>query len=284
MINLEHFVLVANALVGARNFHCAFAVYAGLSMTCVSRLKALWARVPSKVLRAFEELKLLFNPSKNHLSYQQALDSTKGPMPVVPNMVMFLKWLFAIEDANKDVLPNGLINFSKMRLVFAIVQKISTLQACPSYEGIQDGVPDELLAFCQHIPASAMMQEEPLWKLSLVREPRGTGEVGKKLSLKDTVRGAMLRARTGTASGTMRKSGVESPTGSRTSSRRGSNAPSPLSRTSFTAPSSSLVPNLNARPASPSSTVTRSMVCPLCVQGFASKEELVEHVGTCRGK
>jgi hypothetical protein len=46
-------------------------------------------QVPAKTASLMDDLTSLFDPSKNHLNYQRALDSTPDDAPVVPNMSDF---------------------------------------------------------------------------------------------------------------------------------------------------------------------------------------------------
>ncbi len=193
LISLEHCILIASSLVGVRNYHAAFAgqgrvfffffffsciiffflvVYAGLSMASITRLKVIWEKVPAKTAAMMDELHALFDPSKNHLNYQRALDATPFDAPVIPNMVLILKWLFTIEEINPTLTATGNINLEKMRMLYLIASKIETLQQHPPFVSV---VSAEVLSFCRSFatsPSSCFKSEAALFDLSLARVPR----------------------------------------------------------------------------------------------------------------
>ncbi len=277
LITLEHWVQVASALVAARNFHAAFAVYAGLSMPSVGRLKGLWESIPAKVAALMEELQLLFDPSKNHQNYQKVLDATTDNESVVPNMVLILKWLFTIEEVNPTLLSNGNVSFEKLRMLFIISQKISALQQRPPYVG---SAPVECVAFCRSMPAAAYQSEAALFDLSLLRIPRAADGVTLKLSLRTQVSAAMIRARTSTEQ--RRKGSVDVPTSpimrASAGARSGSISAAPGVTLSRHSDGGAARGRGETTVQSPSTVLKRGMVCPLCVKPFLDKSDLLLHI------
>ncbi len=89
---------VAFHLLAQNNFHVCFAVYAGAAHPSVSRLK-VWEKL-GKVKERLAELTTLFDPSLNHKNYQTALRAAS--QPVIPQISMYSKYLFAIEENNED--------------------------------------------------------------------------------------------------------------------------------------------------------------------------------------
>jgi hypothetical protein len=295
LITLEHWVQVASGLVAVRNFHAAFAVFAGLSMPCIARLKGLWETIPLKISVLMDELHALFDPSRNHLSYQKALDASPENECVVPNMVLLLKWLFTIEEVNPTLLSSGNVNVEKLRMLYVLSQKIAVYQDRPSFVG---SASPEALAFCRCIPSVAYQSEAALFDLSLARMPRG--EVGNsKLSLRTQVTAAMIRARTSTEQ--RRKTSLPPPEpSSMSSSLRTSGRPSSVSgpggveRNAMSRHSDgSLRSSAPARTTptsrsemtveSPNTVQKRGMVCPVCLTPFLDKSDLLLHISqsTC---
>ncbi len=302
LITLEHWVQVASALVAARNFHAAFAVFAGLSMPCIARLKGLWDTIPLKIATQMDELQTLFDPSRNHLNYQKALDATPENECVVPNIVLLLKWLFTIEDANPTLLSSGSINVEKLRMLFVLAQKISFYQDRPPF--VAAATP-ETLAFCRCIPSIAYQSEAALFDLSLARMPRAAEGGTAKLSLRTQVTAAMIRARTSTEQrrkGSLPPEASASPGASGSSLRVSQGRPgsvsgpsggggggasgggSPLSRhsdgalRSSSGPRSAPTTRSEMTVESPNTVLKRGMVCPVCLTPFLDKSDLLLHI------
>lgn len=197
-------------------------------MASISRLKMLWekvssclvgvwnfvdcgcCKVPAKTASMMDDLTTLFDPSKNHLNYQRALDSSPDDAHVIPNMyvvlipsctgfsffffffwkrVLIFKWLFTIEEANPTLTPSGNVNLEKMRMLYLIASKgaggwnqtFDVLNETFAVESLQArsrpvcAAPNELLVFCRHLSSlnpSNFKTEAALFELSLARLPR----------------------------------------------------------------------------------------------------------------
>ena len=64
-----------------KNFNASFALFAGLNLPAVSRLKKLWEALEKhKIWSKYTELKELYSPSGNHKNYQDALRNSEPPV------------------------------------------------------------------------------------------------------------------------------------------------------------------------------------------------------------
>lgn len=71
-----------------------------------------------------------------------------------------------VDEGNDDVVE-GFVNFGKFRMMYQVIQVISMYQQ----QGYS-GTPEEpLFTFTQDLPR---LDEESLWNLSVLREPRKT--------------------------------------------------------------------------------------------------------------
>ena len=107
-----------------------FSLLSGLENSSVSRLKKTWKNVPKKQLSDLATFKNQFRIDDNYAGYREILQEAN--LPIVPFigdgyrilnscihqiLGLHLKDLTFIEDGNSTVLPNGNINFRKLRLI-----------------------------------------------------------------------------------------------------------------------------------------------------------------------
>lgn len=78
------------------NFHCAYAILAGLNDPAISRLKLSWERVPKRLNQKLEQLSALFDMSHNFKQYREALYQCSAP--VVPYLAIMPKDLTSLEE------------------------------------------------------------------------------------------------------------------------------------------------------------------------------------------
>lgn len=299
---LDALIRLAHTLVmQLRNFHAGFAVFAGVNMNPITRLKGLWARVPAARLAQLKEVEALFNPSRNQAAYQTALEHALATArtPVVPALGFTQKvrrlrdhfprvltrrqWLFMIEEANPNKQGDGLWNLLKFRMVaqarfggtsarmrlthfwVQICQRIDVLQ----HSGVVPmTAPDLLARFVQHIPLSQVLDEEALYALSLQREPRSgdTPSVGRSSSAVRTGMTTRLRSLS-------------------FRDRRSSSTPPPVLVAPPLAATAADSETDGPAVAEESSVVIRASTCPACMRSFQSKERLLLHLssGQCGG-
>jgi hypothetical protein len=73
---------------------------------------------------------------------------------------LYTKFLFAIEETNPSRLPNGLINFEKLRMIYNVMKELQKFQVKPYDFNIE---PDVLWQFIDIHPLS----ESELYQLSM---------------------------------------------------------------------------------------------------------------------
>lgn len=130
-------VELAHACLELNNFHVCFALYAGVAHPSISRLK-LWEKKMDKVKERLAVLAALFDPSMNHKAYQIALKNAR--VPLVPQISIYSKYLFAIEETNNDWvttnwvgsgtvrMEEALVNIDKLRMLYLLVKQLRQYQ------------------------------------------------------------------------------------------------------------------------------------------------------------
>jgi len=98
----------------------------GLLYTSISRLKKTWEKVSSSKVKLLKDLETLFNPTRNYKQYRESLFSSD--LPAIPHIGVIPKDLIALEEVNPNEADGGLINLSKMRMVYRIVIQIRRFQ------------------------------------------------------------------------------------------------------------------------------------------------------------
>lgn len=107
------------------NFNSLMSILAAVGMSSIQRLKRTWKLVPEKYKDLYNQLEELMSGMQNYRNYRIKLE--KQMPPVLPYLGVFLRDLLFIEEGNRDVLENGMINFDKMRMVAGV---FTSLQKC----------------------------------------------------------------------------------------------------------------------------------------------------------
>eukprot|EP01027_Heterolobosea_sp_BB2_P016312 GEZU01023229.1.p1 GENE.GEZU01023229.1~~GEZU01023229.1.p1 ORF type:complete len:673 (+),score=118.71 GEZU01023229.1:209-2020(+) len=126
---IKKFIKIAKICRSLGNYNEVFSIMGGLNSNPIHRLKKSWEAVPPKSIKDFKELEEVVDPNNSYKNVRAAIMSTNPPC--IPYIGMYLTSLTFLEDGNKDNLPNGLINFSKRRLLSAIIRDIQMYQQTP---------------------------------------------------------------------------------------------------------------------------------------------------------
>ncbi len=98
---LKRFIELAHCCRDVQNLYGMYAIYVGLNQWAVQRLKALWAALPTKWLKRYEELDQLCNPKSNSAAMRALLRSLDAP--VVPPIDLFLRDLTALGEMDEYI-------------------------------------------------------------------------------------------------------------------------------------------------------------------------------------
>lgn len=133
---LKKILRLGECFIELRNFDGAFAVWLGLNVASVSRLKSTWKALDKSIevrlgerrgraglcaglsgrgAQAFERLGAFCRHEHNYREYR-ALLRTAEP-PALPYMAIYTLDLTHIEDGNDDRVSEAMINFEKMHMI-----------------------------------------------------------------------------------------------------------------------------------------------------------------------
>eukprot|EP00762_Andalucia_godoyi_P001105 ANDGO_01991.mRNA.1 Ras guanine nucleotide exchange factor J len=145
------------------NFNAVLVVVAALNNAAVHRLKRTREELPSKSSSLFMKLEQLVSRESSYKSLRDALHNANPPC--VPYLGMYLTDLTFIDEGNKNMVRENMVNFSKCRLIAQVIREIQTYQQTP-YKCIMMNDLSALLADADGPTDNA------LYELSLAREPR----------------------------------------------------------------------------------------------------------------
>jgi len=173
------FIKLAEKCLELNNLNAVFEVVSGLSQGHIQRLKQTWAGVASRrqgerlldlsthrMGSNFENLRELVDRSNNHKNLRELIQHVTPPC--VPYIGVYLTDLTFADEGNPDfiTLPDiKLINFDKRRRLAKLILDLTKFQKTPYCLQV---VPF-LLKHLSHVP---FMEEQELYKISLVLEPR----------------------------------------------------------------------------------------------------------------
>jgi hypothetical protein len=113
------------------NFQVVMAIYCGLNMQAIQRLRKTWKGVGKEHIALLKELDQLFEATENYKHYRtqlrQAIDENR---PVLPFQGVYLKSLVFIEE-NHDKTERGLVNVEKLEMLFKVLNELRMCQRYP---------------------------------------------------------------------------------------------------------------------------------------------------------
>ncbi|KAJ3048112.1 RasGEF [Rhizophlyctis rosea] len=159
---IKRFVFVAQECFKKGNFNSVFEIVAGLNLGAVARLKRTWRALPKKYWEVWEQLNVLVSSEGSYRTYRSTLKTYRASnpkSPIMPYLGVTLSDLTFTEDGNPTYLEtpahpsptltastNALntstkpapsktehlphINFTKFRLVAALISSLKELQGC----------------------------------------------------------------------------------------------------------------------------------------------------------
>jgi len=168
---LVRLVDLAAALEALGNYNAMFEVLAGLANSAVHRLRFTFQELPRRSRDTLARLHELWDSAHNFRSYREALK--QRPPPKFPYLSVYLQDLTHIEDGNSDLLPSGLLNFSKRRLLYRVLRDVEQhQQASPGAYEFTAPPNSSAAAASAYLAELPQLDEEELFRLSLQREPR----------------------------------------------------------------------------------------------------------------
>eukprot|EP00026_Physarum_polycephalum_P000713 Phypoly_transcript_00714.p1 GENE.Phypoly_transcript_00714~~Phypoly_transcript_00714.p1 ORF type:complete len:1363 (-),score=185.53 Phypoly_transcript_00714:47-4135(-) len=173
---LCHFIKIASIAVDKRNFDLVMAILSGLNNYSVSRVHCIWDAVPSKSKERLAQIQEIMKMDSNFKKYRELLRAAPNAMPY---FALFLRDL-AFASENTDYFENGLVNFEKSRILYAIVKELQNFQKVP-----QSPPSKTTLSLQSFLKNMDILEDQELYTHSIVIEPAMRASQRQSSSKKD---------------------------------------------------------------------------------------------------
>ncbi|XP_042209982.1 ras-specific guanine nucleotide-releasing factor 2-like isoform X2 [Homarus americanus] len=161
---IEKWVAVADICRCLHNFNGVLQVCAAFQNSSVFRLKKTWEKVSKTTRQTLEKLQALVSSDGRFRSLRDALH--RCDPPCIPYLGIYLTDLSFIEEGTPNFTDEGLLNFSKMRMIAHTIREIRQFQQTPYKIEHNHRVTVYLL------DPTLLLSDDNLYRLSLDLEPR----------------------------------------------------------------------------------------------------------------
>ncbi|XP_069818942.1 ras-specific guanine nucleotide-releasing factor 2 isoform X3 [Dendropsophus ebraccatus] len=162
--SIEKWVVVADICRCIHNYNGVLEITSALNRSAIYRLKKTWAKVSKQTKALMDKLQKTVSSEGRFKNLRETLKNCNPPS--VPYLGMYLTDLAFIEEGTPNFTEEGLVNFSKMRMISHIIREIRQFQQTPYRIEHQPKVTQFLL------DKSRILDEDTLYELSLTIEPR----------------------------------------------------------------------------------------------------------------
>ncbi|XP_040197565.1 ras-specific guanine nucleotide-releasing factor 2 isoform X3 [Rana temporaria] len=162
--SIEKWVVVADICRCMHNYNGVLEITSALNRSAIYRLKKTWAKVSKQTKALMDKLQKTVSSEGRFKNLRETLKNCNPPS--VPYLGMYLTDLAFIEEGTPNFTEEGLVNFSKMRMISHIIREIRQFQQTPYRIEHQPKVTQFLL------DQSRILDEDTLYELSLTIEPR----------------------------------------------------------------------------------------------------------------
>ncbi|KAG8181966.1 hypothetical protein JTE90_026905 [Oedothorax gibbosus] len=161
---IEKWAAVADICRCLHNFNGVLQICAAFMNSSVFRLKKTWEKVSKTTKQSIDKLQNLISADGRFRNMRDALH--RCDPPCIPYLGMYLTDLSFIEEGTPNFTDEGLLNFSKMRMIAHVIREIRHFQQTPYKIEMSTKVTNYLL------DPTRLMACEELYQLSLCLEPR----------------------------------------------------------------------------------------------------------------
>ncbi|MED6292781.1 Ras-specific guanine nucleotide-releasing factor 2 [Characodon lateralis] len=162
--SIEKWLAVADICRCLNNYNGVLEITSALNRSAIYRLKKTWAKVCKQTKALMDRLQKIVSSEGRFKNLRETLKNCNPPC--VPYLGMYLTDLAFIEEGTPNFTEEGLVNFSKMRMISHIIREIRQFQQAPYRIEHQPKVTQFLL------DKTLIMDEDTLYELSLNIEPR----------------------------------------------------------------------------------------------------------------
>ncbi|XP_032331228.1 ras-specific guanine nucleotide-releasing factor 2 isoform X5 [Camelus ferus] len=161
---IEKWVAVADICRCLHNYNGVLEITSALNRSAIYRLKKTWAKVSKQTKALMDKLQKTVSSEGRFKNLRETLKNCNPP--AVPYLGMYLTDLAFIEEGTPNFTEEGLVNFSKMRMISHIIREIRQFQQTSYRIDHQPKVTHYLL------DKALIIDEDTLYELSLKIEPR----------------------------------------------------------------------------------------------------------------
>eukprot|EP01114_Cavostelium_apophysatum_P016140 TRINITY_DN4540_c0_g1_i1.p1 TRINITY_DN4540_c0_g1~~TRINITY_DN4540_c0_g1_i1.p1 ORF type:complete len:638 (-),score=136.35 TRINITY_DN4540_c0_g1_i1:6-1919(-) len=160
---LKHFINIAWAAYGNRDYETTFMISLALSQQYIERLQQTWKGLDPVTSAQWEKLQNFTDFKHNYKTYRNTMKqllAAQGTASVIPYFGLYLKDLSLLEE-NSNFTQMGTVNFLKMRRVADVISVVQRAQQ--SIFNIPKN--QKLQAFLRH--GLLQLHEDQIWDLSM---------------------------------------------------------------------------------------------------------------------
>ncbi|GLV41334.1 Son of sevenless [Carabus blaptoides fortunei] len=161
---IEKWAAVADISRCLHNFNGVLQICAAFTNSAVFRLKKTWEKVSKTTKQTIEKLQGIVSSDGRFRSLRDALH--RCDPPCIPYLGLYLTDLSFIEEGTPNFTQDGLLNFSKMRMIAHVIREIRHFQQTPYKIELITKVANYLL------DNSLLLDDDELYRMSLEIEPR----------------------------------------------------------------------------------------------------------------
>lgn len=164
---IEKWTNVAHICRVIHNFNGVLQICAAFTNSSVFRLKKTWDKISKTTKATIDQLQNLVSTDSRFRNMRDAINRCDPPS--IPYVGMYLTDLSFIEEGTPNYSPEGLLNFSKMRMIAHVIREIQHLQNGVYKMDLNPRVANYLLDASRHL------QDDEMYRCSLAIEPRSSG-------------------------------------------------------------------------------------------------------------
>ncbi|KAL7033129.1 hypothetical protein ACKWTF_007492 [Chironomus riparius] len=163
---IEKWTAVADICRCLHNFNGVLQICAAFTSAPIYRIKKTWDKVPKNIKSTIAKLQAVVCSDGRFRVMREALH--RCDPPCIPYLGMYLTDLSFIEEGTPDFTPDGLLNFSKMRMIAHVIREIRHFQQTPYKIDHIPKVTSYLL------DTSLLLDDDEMYHKSLIIEPRSS--------------------------------------------------------------------------------------------------------------
>uniref|UniRef100_A0A8C1W959 Ras protein-specific guanine nucleotide-releasing factor 2b n=1 Tax=Cyprinus carpio TaxID=7962 RepID=A0A8C1W959_CYPCA len=127
--SIEKWIAVADICRCLNNYNGVLEITSALNRSAIYRLKKTWAKVCKQTKALMDKLQKTVSSEGRFKNLRETLKNCNPPC--VPYLGMYLTDLAFIEEGTPNFTEEGLVNFSKMRMISHIIREIRQFQQTP---------------------------------------------------------------------------------------------------------------------------------------------------------